>query len=92
MGKKQDISAQTVQLVERAALEMYLEVLKSAFEAEGLRAVALTSEAFAAEVIGMAKAFEKLNQTERVTAGTIAAYMCSQWSPELLESISRLKG
>lgn len=71
---------------------MYLEVLKGAFHVEGLRGVALTSEAFAAVAIGMAKASERLNQTERVTAGAIAAYICSQWAPELLESINRLKG
>ena len=66
---------------------MYLEVLRAAFKDEGLRGVAFASDAFATEYVEVTTVCETLNQTERMTAGTIAAYICAQWAPSLLEKL-----
>jgi hypothetical protein len=87
MAKKDDIRAETVEIAEGAAIEMYLEVLRAAFKGEGLRGVAFASDAFATEYVEVTSVCETLNQTERMTAGTIAAYVCGQWAPSVLAKL-----
>ncbi len=78
-------------MVEGAAYEMYVSVLQEAFKKDGIRGVAAATVSFITTVADVADECTRQKLPERLANGTVAAMIGSQWAPEMLENMAKVK-